>query len=118
MRRAGGILSAMAFATALLANIFGRENAWLLATFGITLVLGSVLLAISSSVRLYRGDLKIRPWHAAKTAVMLFLIILALRLLARVVFPSLEFDLTESILASAVFASFCGLYITSYRKPA
>ena len=90
---------------------------WLLFTFGITFVLGTVLLVSTSVARLYRGDVKLRPWDAAKKAVVLFVIIMALWLLARLVYPS-EFDLTEAIVVSALVAISSSLYTTAYRKPA
>ncbi len=118
MRRVGWISLAVAFAAALLTIGFGRENVWLLSTFGITIVLGTVLLGSTSVARLYRGDVKLRPWDAAKKSFVIFVIVLALRLLACVVLQPTEFDLKEAIFMSAVFAIFFGLYTTAYRKPA
>jgi uncharacterized iron-regulated membrane protein len=100
------------------AQWFGRENVWLLGTFGVTFVLGTVILVATFSTRLYRGDVRLRPWDAAKRAVVLFLIVLGLRLLAWLIFPALDRDLAEAIAVSALFAIIFSLYSTAYRKPA
>lgn len=117
MRRVGWIFVAIAFATAWLAQVFGSENVWLLSAFGITIVLGFVLVASTSAARLYRGDVRLRPWDAAKKAFVIFMILLALRLFASAAFGSTEFDLAEAIIASAGFALVMALYTTAYRKP-
>lgn len=118
VRRAGWIFLAIFFAAGLLTEVFGRENLWLMATFLIALVLGLALLASSFAARLYRGDVKLRPWDAARKAVVIFAILLAARLLIEAAFPSRDFDLTEVIAISAAFALFFSLDTTAYRKPA
>lgn len=108
----------MALAAALLTIVFGSEIEWLLFTFGITFVLGTLLVGFSSAARIHRGDVKLRPWDAARKAPVLFLIMLAAQLLAEVVFRSRDLDLTEGIVVSAAFAIVYGLYTTAYREPA
>lgn len=118
MRRVGWIFLAIAFSSVLLTTVFGRENLWLLSTLLIALFLGTALLVSSFAVRLYRGDVKLRLWDAAKMAAVIFSMVLTLRLLAHIVFQSEDFDLTEAIILSAVFALVYGLYTTAYRRRA
>lgn len=119
MRKLGWSLLGAAFLCAMLSLWFGRENVFILAAFGLSLVLGSVLLLTSFGQRLYRGEVRLRPVDAAKMAVILFVLMMILRLLlASFVFPESDRTLTEHIWASAIFAIFFSLYQTAYRKPA
>ena len=117
MKKAGWILLAIAFATGLLIEVSGRGNMWLLSTFLITILLGLALICAASAARLYRGDVRLRPWDAAKRAVVIFLVVLALRLLIQAVFPSLDYELSSVVIWSAGFAFAYGLSTTAYRKP-
>ena len=118
MRQAGRILAVTAFALLLLIDVFDLENVWLLLTSLIALFLGLALLALSFAVRLYRGDVKLRLWDAAKAAVVIFIAFVALRLLVQLVFPTLDFELREVLTIGAAFAAIYGLCTTAYRKPA
>jgi hypothetical protein len=118
VRNAGWTLLTIAFAIALLTNVSGRENVWLLSTLLITFVLAVALLSLDFTARIYRGDLKLRPWDAAKKAAAIFVIVLALTLLTLAVFQSRDFELSAVIIQSAVLALAYGLYTTAYRKPA
>jgi hypothetical protein len=118
VRQVGWIFLTFALAVTLLTGVFGWENVWLMAILLITLFLGIALLAISFAARIYRGDLKLRPWDAAKKASAIFVIIVALRLFTQLAFPSEGFDLTEVITFSVVFAIAYGISATVYRKPA
>ena len=92
---------------------------FILIAFGLSMVLGSVILLASFALRLYRGEVRLRPWDAAKMAVILFVALMALRLLlASIFFTDSETTLSEHIWASAFFAIFFSLYQTAYRKPA
>jgi hypothetical protein len=118
VRNAGWILLAIAFAIALLSKVSGRENVWLLSTLLIALVVAVALLFSDFAGRIYRGDLKLRPWDAAKKAVVVFVIALAVTLLMLVVFQSRDFEWSIVIIRTAAFALAYGLYTTAYRKPA
>ena len=118
MRNLGWGLLGTAFVTALLTHWFGRENVLLLGTFGVTFVLGIILLIASFSARLYRGDVRLRPVDAAKKAIILFGLVFGFRALAWLIFPTLDRDLGEAIAFSALFAIIFSLYSTAYRKPA
>ena len=117
MKKAGWILLAIAFAIALFIEVSGRENMWLLSTSLITFLLGLALVCAASAARLYRGYVKLRPWDAAKSAVVIFLVVLALRLLIQAVFPTPDFELSSVLIWSAAFAFGYGLSTTAYRKP-
>ena len=117
MRRLGWILLSTSLAVAVLAYIFGLENIWLLLIFGVTFLLGMAILASSFAVRLYRGDIRLRLFDAAKTAIIVFSVMVTFRVLALIAFPSENSDLTQIVLASAGFAISYGLYKTAYRRP-
>lgn len=119
MRRLGWSLLGVGFLCALLTLWFGRENVFILTNFGLSVVLGSVILLTSFALRLSQGEVRLRPRDAAKMAVILFLLMMGLRLLlASFVFPESDRTLSEHIWASAIFAIFFSLYQTAYRKPA
>ena len=118
MRKLGWSLLGLGFLCALLSLWIGRENKFILMAFGLSIVLGSVILLTSFALRLYRGEVRLRPWDAAKMAVILFVALMALRLLlASVFFTDSEKTFSEHILASALFAIFFSFYQTAYRKP-
>lgn len=117
MKKAGWILLAVAFAIVLFTKVSGRGNMWLLFTLLIAIFLGLALICAAFAARLYRGDVKFRPWDAAKSAVVTFLVVLALRLLIQAVSPSLDFELSSVVIWSATFAVVYGLSTTAYRKP-
>ena len=92
---------------------------FIVATFGLSMALGSALLLTSFAQRLYQGEVRLRPWDAAKMAVILFVLMLGLRMvLTSFFFPQSDRTLSEDMWASALFAIFFSLYKTAYRKPA
>ena len=117
MSKAGYVLIGLGFAAALLTIWFGRENVFIIATVGISILLGSLLLLTSFGVRLYRGDVRIRLWDAAKMAMVLFSIVLGLRLLlSNWVFTDSDREIGEHIFSSALFAIVFSVYTTAYRR--
>jgi len=123
VRRIGWMLIALGFALAIVALALRYTIGGDLAdTAGMgaaaTMLLGFGLWMISALTRLFKGEIRIRPWDALKSAIMIFGIILGLRFLIWMIFPDLERDLIEAVWKSAVFAIPFSLYQTAYRKPA
>lgn len=85
---------------------------------GLVLLAGSFFLLASGAIRIFRGEVKLQPIDALKKAVVLFLIVLGVRAVLWLVFPSIERNLIEAVIWSAAFAISLGLYTTAYRKPA
>ncbi|WP_294079538.1 hypothetical protein [Sphingomonas sp.] len=86
--------------------------------FGVTMLLGIIVLTISAIWRISKGEVKLRPWLAVKPALFIFFGTMALRFLAWAVFPGLERDLTGAVIHSLIFALAYSLYSTAYRKTA
>lgn len=123
VRRIGWALLILALALALTAAglryTVGDEIADLaIAPLTGAMLLGLIALAISSAHRLSTGKVTLRPWLALKPALIIFFALLAFRLLAWAVFPSLERDLTFAVIHALIFALGYSLYKTAYRKPA
>ena len=119
MRKFGWSLLGLGFVAVLLSVWSGRENALLLTILVVSFALGSLILLTSFALRLYRGEVRLRPRDAAKMAVILFLLMMSVRLLlATLIFPDSDKAHSEHILASALFAIVLSLYQTAYRKPA
>ncbi|HEY1125037.1 MAG TPA: hypothetical protein VGE65_05350 [Sphingobium sp.] len=121
MRRIGWALAALALLPAVgslglryAGQIELADNA--LIGFAATFLLGMMLVLISGGIRLARGEVKLRPWDAAKSALLMFGIIMAIRVLAWVVLPSLGRDLIDAVIQSAIFAIAYSLYSTAYRR--
>jgi hypothetical protein len=89
-----------------------------LALFGLAMLAGLALLAVSAIRRLVRGEVKLRPVDAAKRSVVLFGIMMGLRFLLAAFLPDTMRDPVQVILYAACFAAVYSLYITAYRKPA
>lgn len=119
MRNLGWFFLGVGLVTAMLSAWFGRENVILLTTFGLSFVFGSLILLTSFTIRLYRGEIRLRFWDASKLAAILFIASVCLRLLlGAFFFPDSNKTLTDHVLASAFFSIFFSLYQTAYRKPA
>lgn len=110
------IVSALIFGLSV--RIFAPNKEWAYAGAGLALLLGSLLLMIYGAIRLWKGNVKLRPWDAAKKAWWMFLVMLGVQLIAQFVFPNLRLDSVYAIFQSALFAIVFSLYSTAYRKPA
>jgi hypothetical protein len=112
------LLVASALIVGLSVGIFAPNNEWAYAGAGLALLLGSLLLMTDGAIRLWKGNVKLRPWDAAKNAWWMFLVILGVRLIAQFVFPNLRLDIVYAIFQSALIATVISLYSTAYRTPA
>jgi len=118
LRTAGYILAGLAFASALLWHWVGRDNVWLMAIFGSSIVTGILLLTVNAIIRLKKGDLQLRPINAVKRAPIIFVIMVAVYGLAGVIFPATQIDWTETLIKCAVVSLTMAIYFSAYRKPA
>lgn len=123
VRRIGWMLIALGFALAIVALALRYTIGGDLAgTAGMgaaaTMLLGFGLWMISALTRLFKGEIRIRPWDALKSAILIFAAMLGLRSLLWLIFPDFERDWIGIIWKSAAFAIAFSLYQTSYRKPA
>lgn len=118
MRKLGWSLVGLGFVAGLLSIWFGHEYVFLMAAFGLSFALGSLILLTSFGLRMYRGEVRLRLWDAAKMAAIFFLVVMCVRLvLGTFFFPNSANTLTDHFLASALVAIVLGLYQTAYRKP-
>lgn len=85
--------------------------------FAIALLLGLITLAISAAIKLAKGDIRLRPWDAARKAITLFLLYLGVYVLLSFAFSGMKMDVKVAIQAAA-FAIIYSLFTTAYRKPA
>lgn len=117
MRRAGYTLVWLGLLQAILIKLFElKETAWL-ASFGIFMLLGLVLIVGSVVSRMVSGQLRLRPWDALKQIPITFSILTCLIILARFVFPSSERSLTFYLIMAIVLAVVSSFQQTAYRKP-
>jgi hypothetical protein len=123
IRRIGWALLILAFFLALTATslryVAGGETADIaMIGFAVVMLLGIIALTISAVYRLSRGDVKLRPWLALKSALIIFVTVLVFTFLIWAVFPSMERNLTDVFMHAVIFALGYSLYTTAYRKPA
>ena len=118
MRKIAYLLTGFALIVGLSVRIFAPNEEWAYAGAGLALLLGSLLFMTNGAIRLWKGNVKLRPWDAAKKAWWIFLVILGVRLIAQFVFPNLRLDIVYAIFQSALFATVFSLYTTAYRTPA
>lgn len=117
MRTAGYGFVFLGLAQAILLQFTGRDNVALLASFGLCMLVGTVLLAANAITRLLRGELQLRPFSALKRLPLLFITLLALTFGLRLIMPS-NFSATESVWFVAIVSVFFSIYATIYRKSA
>lgn len=117
MKRAGLIFSALGLLQAIVLMIVGRDQTYLLASFGVCFALGAILLGIDGVHRLANGQIKLRPFAAAKITPILFALMSIVSFLIGLVFPNSERSLAEIVMVAFLFAVFFSLYSTAYRKP-
>jgi hypothetical protein len=113
--RVGVTLIVAGLAAFLLSNLLGFESPWVVAAAGAAWLLGSILLVLHAALRLYRGDVRLRPFDAARKAVPFFLIALALMLPFQLLFYG-EIDWIRGIGTPAAFAILLSLHQTAYRR--
>ena len=117
MRTAGYGLVFLGLAQAILLQFTGRDNVALLASFGLCMFVGTMLLAANAIARLLRGELQLRPFSALKRFPLLFIVMLALVFGLRLIMPS-TFSATETVGFVAIMSVFFSIYVTIYRKSA
>lgn len=88
----------------------------IIAIFGLLMIGGATLLVISGITRIAKGEVRLRPIMAMRKAALLFVIIVGLKVVFELWFPSLKFDLANAVISSAVFALAFGFHATAYRK--
>ncbi len=118
MQRAGMILVGLALLQAIALMIFGRDNSYLLASFGICMLGGGILLAFDGMKKLASGKVRIQPLSAIKMAPVPFVIMAGAGFLLRFAFPDSDRSPTQIVATAFFFAVFMSLYLTAYRKPA
>jgi len=119
LRRAGWILVTLAALCAIGSAIFqGLVRRDLLELpVVLAMLLGVLALVISSVVRLVTGQVKLRLWDAAKSALGMFSVMMAAGLVVGWLFPQTNGPWTRTGLMFALWAIGSGLYVTAYRKP-
>ncbi|MBA4228997.1 MAG: hypothetical protein C0456_20600 [Hyphomonas sp.] len=117
MRTAGYGFVFLGLAQAILLQFTGRDNVTLLASFGLCMLVGTVLLAANAIARFLRGTLQLRPFNALKLFPVLFIVMFALTFGLRLIMPS-NFSATETVWLVAIMAVFFSIYATIYRKRA
>ena len=123
MKRVGWGLIALGFilalVTATLRKTVSDESADLaMIGFVLAILLGFIALAVSASVRLWKGELKLRPWDAFKAALLYFVVFMTLRIGAWALFADMERDIVKALVLSIAPAVALGFYSTAYRKTA
>jgi hypothetical protein len=123
MRRLGWILVSLGVVVALVAAVLrytgvGDPPVIILIACAVTMVPGLLILTISWTIRLARGQVRLRLGDAARRAGMVFLIVFGTRSLIELIFPNAQGDLHVAALHSAGFSVVYGLYVTAYREPA
>lgn len=121
MKRLGYIFSGIGLVLAILTFALRgaiSDDVALVPLFGaaISLLIAFLIFIASGISRLARGDIKLRPWDAARKFPTLFAIILGLHLVIGAILPGLKYDILLAVLRSAVGALFFSLYNTAYRK--
>ncbi|MBB3980762.1 hypothetical protein GGR44_000393 [Sphingobium fontiphilum] len=121
MRRIGWailVLAVVLAASAFYLHHIGQDDSAQLANLGIAILflLGCVALTISAGFRLIKGEVKLRPRDAFKSALIVFTIMIALRALFWGIYPDGERDYASALLQSAAFSIAYGLYTTAYRR--
>jgi hypothetical protein len=81
-------------------------------------LLGLIALAIPAAISILKGEVALRPWKALKPAILIFLILMTVKLLASEVFSAPIRSWAISILGAAIFGVVLGLYQTAEEKPA
>jgi hypothetical protein len=117
LRKAGYGFVFLGLVQAILLQFTGRDNITLLASFGLCMLVGTVLLAANAITRLLRGELQLRPASALKRFPLLFIAMLALTFGLRLIMPS-NFSAPETVWFVAIMAVFFSIYATIYRKSA
>jgi hypothetical protein len=111
------LLIGSALIVGLSVRIFVPHLEWAYAGAGLALLLGSLFLITNGATRLWKGNVKLRPWDATRKAWWMFLVILGMRLIAQFIFPNLKLDVVYAIFQSALIATIFSLHSTAYRKP-
>ena len=117
MKNAGYALVFLAVLQAIALNIVGPDTTWLLASFGVCFVLGSLILVVTAVRRLVSGDLNLRPVAALKRMPVYLLLFTTLTLTLHFVFRSTDKSLLEQAILAVVLTVFFAFYSTVYRKP-
>jgi hypothetical protein len=80
-------------------------------------MIGAAMLIGTSFVRLFKGQVRLRPIKAAKRVPFLFALYFAVWWIWRLVFPDDERDLQLALISGITLAVTLSLYSTAYRKP-
>jgi len=94
---------------------FGWKDSDLIIVAAASLFGGTLILMISGAVRLYTGEVVLRPWDATKMAWWSFLLFVAIRQGVGLVLGTRE-PVLWSMLHASILAVFWSLYSTSYRR--
>jgi len=118
VRKASYILVGLGLLQAIAIKLFDLEDTLWLASFGITMILGTVMLMGSVVSRLANGQLKLRPLQALKRFPLLFAVLAGAMILARFILPPSDKSLTYYLIMAAILAGVFSFQQTAYRKPA
>ena len=116
MRRAGYRLLALSAVFGLSSQFIEASSDPLLLAFMVTFILAIMLLATNFALRLWRGQIQLRPFDALKHFLMLFPIFMALHFLF-VWLGWSDKSLAHAVLQSAALAGALAIFNTVYRKP-
>ena len=116
MKKLGYILVGLALLQAVVIALFGLEETFWFAAFGVCMLTGSLLLFASFLTSLTRGDIRLRPVRALTWSPFVFSAMFGIYALVAIVMPDRDIDLGEAAAKSALFALVFSVYITAYRR--
>ncbi|WP_156522890.1 hypothetical protein [Erythrobacter neustonensis] len=116
MKAAGWILTCLGFALAFVWNFLAQDNVGLMAVSALLIFAGMLLLAVNATMRMSRGELRLRPIEAVKRWPIIFLVMVGVYALAHVIFPEMEIRWTETLIKCSIASLAMALYFSAYRK--
>ncbi|MBS0482461.1 MAG: hypothetical protein JSR96_09980 [Proteobacteria bacterium] len=118
MSNASFALFSVGFGGGIICKIFGFEGSTFYYASALSLISGVLICLASGAARVLQGKVQLRPLDAMKSASMIFAVIVGIRFIIWLVFPSVKQDALEAFISAAGFAIGIGFYRTAYRKPA
>ena len=121
MKRLGYICVAITFVLAVTAfalHLGGIKDgsAYVLIVCFFVLFLAMLIFLIHGSVRLWKGEVRLRPWDAFKRAVVLFLLFMVTMGIVSIALPSDAINWWAYVISSSLYVTFSSLHSTAYRK--
>lgn len=116
MRTAGYAFLVLGFAAGFLWHFLGRNDVWPIVVFGVSMIVGLLSLSIDAIIRMYRGELRLRPFDAFRKAPIIFTIVFAILVLTGMFFRTAPIDWTQTLIKCAVISLVMAFYLGAYRK--